>query len=59
MNNYFANFKRYLTLLTIFSLNTLLFAQGSISGNITDTRTGEALAGANVLIEGLGIGTTS
>jgi TonB-dependent SusC/RagA subfamily outer membrane receptor len=40
-------------------MGSLLFSQGTVLGTITDQKSGEPLAGANILIEGLGIGTTS
>ncbi|MVN76773.1 TonB-dependent receptor plug domain-containing protein [Hymenobacter sp. HMF4947] len=35
------------------------WAQGPVSGTITDARTGEALPGATILLDGAAIGTTS
>ena len=43
--------------LMLFTLS--IFAQSTVSGKITDAETGEALIGANVLIAGTSIGTTS
>ena len=45
--------------LTLLSISSLLFSQGTVLGTVTDQRRGEPLPGANILIEGVGIGTTS
>ena len=49
--------------LKIFSFVLLFFslinAQGSISGNVSDSETGELLVGANITIEGSSIGTST
>ena len=45
--------------ITLLSMSSLLFSQGTVLGTITDQKSGEPLVGANISIEGLGIGTTS
>jgi len=50
--------KYILTVLLTLSV-TVLFANGIIRGTITDTSTGEPIIGANIMIEGTSIGTTT
>lgn len=45
--------------LTFLFLNSVLFAQGSVSGTIIDNETGETLIGAAVILKGTTIGTTT
>ncbi len=45
--------------ITLLSISSLLFSQGTVLGTVTDQRRGEPLPGANILIEGISIGTTS
>jgi len=54
-------YKKILLLLTLFVFCQSLFSgtTGKISGIITDARTGEPLAGVNVLIDGLPLGAAS
>ena len=40
-------------------LSGLLFAQTQISGSVTDAATGEKLVGANVLVEGTDVGSST
>ena len=40
-------------------LSGLLFAQTQVTGSVTDANTGEKLVGANVLVEGTDIGTST
>lgn len=47
----------FIALMTTFSL--ALIAQNTVSGTITDAETGEGLIGANILIQGTTIGTTT
>ena len=37
----------------------LIFAQANISGSVTDAGTGENLVGANVIVEGTEVGTST
>lgn len=49
-----------LLLVAIFSMVSIsLMGQNTISGNITDTETGEPLIGANIIVKGTTIGTTT
>ena len=50
--------KKILTVLLILTV-TVLFANGEIRGTITDASTGEPIMGANIVIEGTTIGTSS
>jgi len=53
-------FKKGLPLLLLFVLSwTGIFAQQMVSGNITDSSTGETLPGVNIIVEGTNKGTTS
>ena len=40
----------------ILSLTSILFAQMTVSGTVTDASTGNALAGANVVVDGTDLG---
>ena len=40
-------------------LSGLLFAQTQVTGSVTDANTGEKLVGANVLVEGTDVGTST
>jgi len=51
--------KRFVSYLVVLALPALVFAQGSISGTVTDAETGAALAGANVFIEGTTMGAAA
>ncbi|MBC8215675.1 MAG: carboxypeptidase-like regulatory domain-containing protein [Candidatus Marinimicrobia bacterium] len=51
--------KRVLTILMVLSLPLALFAQMSVSGTVTDAETGNALAGANVVVEGTTLGAAA
>ena len=37
----------------------LIFAQAKISGSVTDASTGDKLVGANVIVEGTEVGTST
>ncbi|MCB0278815.1 MAG: carboxypeptidase-like regulatory domain-containing protein, partial [Calditrichaeota bacterium] len=50
--------KKTVIVLLLFALN-VLFAQSTISGKITDSKTGEALIGANVFLKGTGYGAAT
>jgi hypothetical protein len=50
---------RILSYLLIFSLNTFLFAQMTVSGTVTDAATGAALSGANVVVDGTNNGAAA
>ncbi len=54
-------FIRIILLLPFFLFTSIIFSQttGKISGKVTDSETGEALIGANVLIEGSGMGAAA
>lgn len=43
----------------LFNFNAILFAQTSITGNVTDVETNEPLIGANILIKGTSVGTVT
>ncbi|SUZ94360.1 uncharacterized protein METZ01_LOCUS47214, partial [marine metagenome] len=43
----------------ILSLTSILFAQMTVSGTVTDASTGNALAGANVVVDGTGLGAAA
>ena len=45
--------------LAFFLLSTALIAQVSVSGTVTDLDTGDPLAGANVVVEGTEMGTST
>lgn len=47
------------TVVFAFSMTAALAQLGSISGTITDAKTGEAIIGANVIIEGTSVGAAS
>lgn len=53
--------KNTILILWILGFNTLIFAgtTGKIVGTIKDKNTGEALVGANVILEGTGLGSSS
>ena len=54
------NFKQLISLIALLMLvATITFAQTSISGKITDSESGEALIGVNILIKGTYSGTTT
>lgn len=48
---------KYLSLLAFLCFAQMVFAQRTISGNITDADTGESLIGANVIVKGTSTGT--
>ncbi len=50
---------RLTTLLLVLITPFVLFAQGTVSGTVTDANTGEALAGANVVVEGTTMGAAA
>lgn len=50
---------RTLIIILAFSAPLAVLAQGSISGNVKDAHTGEAIIGANVLIQGTQIGAST
>jgi len=43
----------------IFSITSILFAQVTISGTVTDASTGDALDGANIVVEGTELGAAA
>ncbi|MBT3608562.1 MAG: TonB-dependent receptor [Candidatus Marinimicrobia bacterium] len=43
----------------IFSLTSILFAQMTVSGTVTDAATGSALSGANVVVDGTDLGAAA
>ena len=47
------------TYLWTFLLPFALYAQGSVSGTVTDASTGNALAGANVILDGTSLGAAA
>ena len=47
-----SRYKRILSGILYFSIATISFAQMTVSGTVTDASTGEALAGANVVVDG-------
>ena len=51
--------KRLLLLVMILSLTISLFAQHTVEGTVTDTKTGETLIGVTVQIKGTMVGTTT
>lgn len=51
--------QRILTSLLLFSLTTFITAQTTVSGVITDAKTGDALAGANVVVNGTNNGAAA
>ncbi len=51
--------KRILTFLMVLSLPLALMAQLNVSGTVTDAETGNALAGANVVVEGTTLGAAA
>ena len=54
------NFKQVMGIMALLMLvATITFAQTTISGKITDSESGEALIGANILIKGTYSGTTT
>lgn len=53
------NFKCFLSLLLCFSIWSWAAGQGAMSGTIKDETSGEPLIGANIVIEGTGIGSAS
>jgi len=55
MNRY----TRIVTNTFIFSLTSILFAQMTVSGTVTDASSGNALAGANVVVDGTDMGTAA
>ncbi|MEE8335713.1 MAG: TonB-dependent receptor, partial [Candidatus Neomarinimicrobiota bacterium] len=50
---------RALRVLTLFLLPLYVFAQHTVSGTVTDASTGDALAGANVVVEGTNMGAAA
>ena len=55
MNRY----TRIVANILILSLTSILFAQMTVSGTVTDASTGNALAGANVVVEGTDLGAAA
>ena len=51
--------KNILFAITLFFTSTVLFAQTTVSGSVTDARTGDPLPGTNVTIVGENLGTTT
>ena len=51
--------KRYYMFLASFLLPLSLFAQMTVSGTVSDAATGDALAGANVVVEGTDLGAAA
>lgn len=49
----------YICYFLIFSLNGDVFCQNSVSGNLKDSKTGDPLIGATVLIKGTALGTST
>ena len=43
----------------ILSITSILFAQMTVSGTVTDASTGDALAGANVVVDGTNNGAAA
>jgi len=52
-------FTRIVANLVILSLTPILFAQMTVSGTVTDASNGEALAGANVVVDGTNLGAAA
>ena len=52
-------FTRIVANLVILSLTPILFAQMTVSGTVTDASNGEALAGANVVVDGTDLGAAA
>ncbi|NQV38108.1 MAG: TonB-dependent receptor [Candidatus Marinimicrobia bacterium] len=50
---------RLTSLLLVLMTPFFLFAQGSVSGSVSDANTGDALAGANVVVEGTTMGAAA
>ena len=50
---------RFLGSFLILSISSILFAQMTVSGTVTDAVTGEALAGANVVVVGAEMGAAA
>ena len=50
---------RILSYLFIFTMTTFLFAQMTVSGTVTDASTGDALSGANVVVDGTDLGAAA
>ncbi|WP_234567041.1 SusC/RagA family TonB-linked outer membrane protein [Rhodohalobacter sp. 614A] len=53
------NYKLLTLVICAFIYSTSAFAQGSVSGTVTDSRTGEELPGVNVIIEDLQLGAST
>ena len=51
--------QRLLASLLLFSLTTFIAAQTTVSGVVTDAKTGDALAGANVVVDGTNNGAAA
>ncbi|HIP49076.1 MAG TPA: TonB-dependent receptor [Lutibacter sp.] len=51
--------KKLLFIVALLFTSSLLFAQTTLSGKVTDAQTGDALPGASVIIVGKSLGTTS
>ena len=49
----------YGLLFFLLTVPTSLFAQATVSGRVTDAETGQGLPGANVVIEGTGLGAAA
>ena len=45
--------------LIVLSFTSILFAQMTVSGTVTDASTGDALAGANVVVDGTNMGAAA
>ena len=54
-----SRYKRILYGILYFSIATISFAQMTVSGTVTDASTGEALAGANVVVDGTSKGSAA
>jgi iron complex outermembrane recepter protein len=54
MNNFY---RSCLAVILMFLTATVSFAQTSISGKVTDATTGDAIAGANIIVKGRVVGT--
>ena len=54
-----SRYKRILSGILYFSIATISFAQMTVSGTVTDASTGEALAGANVVVDGTSKGSAA
>ncbi len=53
------NSTRYLPLFFLLFISTQVFSQAVIRGNVKDAKTGETIVGANVILQGTTIGTST